>query len=131
MSRFVIDTSAYSHFKRGDAGAVLAISRAKWIGVPTIVLGELRFGFALGRHSASNERELDAFLEHPVVDVIDVDEEVATIWSEIMVALRDAGTPVPTNDAWIAAVAAHTGAPVLTYDEHFESIDRIGVRLLA
>ena len=130
MSRFVLDTSAYSHFKRGAADAVDALSHARWIGVPAVVLGELLVGFALGRRRAENERELKTFLDQPVVELVEVSEEVARAWAEIIVALRAAGTPLPTNDVWIAATAACVGAPVLTYDEHFERIGRIGVRRL-
>jgi len=107
-----------------------ALSHARWIGVPVVVIGELSVGFALGRRSAENERELRAFLGQPVVEVVDVGEEIARAWSEIIVALRRAGTPLPTNDVWIAATAACLGAPVLTCDEHFERIARIGVKRL-
>lgn len=130
MSRVVLDTSAYSHFKRGAAEAVDALSHAKWIGVPVAVIGELAVGFALGRRRAENERELRAFLDQPVVEVVDVSEEIARTWGEIIVALRREGTPLPTNDVWIAATAACLGAPVITYDEHFERIARIGVKRL-
>jgi tRNA(fMet)-specific endonuclease VapC len=130
MTRFVLDTSAYSHFKRGDTDAVDALAHASWVGVPVIVLAELHVGFALGRRAAVNETELGEFLAQPIVEVLTVDEEVARAWSEIVVALRRAGTPIPSNDIWIAAVAACAGAPVLTYDEHFERIRRIGVHRL-
>lgn len=127
MTRLVLDTSAYGHFKRGEADAVDALAHATWVGVPVIVLGELRAGFAQGKRAAANERELRAFLEHPAVEVVSVDDEAAQVWSEIVVALRRAGTPLPSNDIWIAAVAACVGAPVLTYDAHFEKIQRVGV----
>lgn len=125
--RLVIDTSAYSHFKRGSTSAVDAISRATWIGMPVVVLAELGLGFRLGKKRAQNERELDAFLRHPLVDVLAVDEAVATVWSELVVTLRAAGTPLPTNDVWIAATAVNAGAPVLTYDAHFDRVARVGV----
>lgn len=131
MSRLVLDTSAYSHFKRGDAEAVDTLSRASWIGVPVVVIGELAAGFAMGRRRAVNEKELREFLAQPVVEVLDVTEEVARAWGEIVVALRHAKTPLPSNDLWIAAIAASAGAPVVTYDGHFELIRRIGVNRLA
>ena len=31
---------------------------------------------------------------------------------------------------WIAATAAHAGAAVLTFDEHFRQIDRVGACVL-
>ena len=130
MSRVVLDTSAYSHFKRGATETVDALSHARWIGVPVVVIGELTVGFALGRRRAENERELRTFLDQPVVEVVDVSEEIARTWGEIIVALRRAGTPLPTNDVWIAATAACLGAPVITYDEHFERVPRIGVKRL-
>lgn len=94
--------------------------------MPSVVLGELWTGFLLGRDVARNERELDEFLAHPVVEVLLVDEQVARIYGEIVVALRKAGTPLPTNDIWVAALAARAGATVMTSDTHFKSIGRIG-----
>jgi len=84
----------------------------------------------LGRQAKQNEAEIRAFLANPVVEVLDVDSEASEIFAEIVVALRRAGTPVPTNDVWIAAVAAREGAPVLTYDGHFRSISRVSAWVL-
>ncbi|MGE3277889.1 MAG: type II toxin-antitoxin system VapC family toxin [Vicinamibacterales bacterium] len=128
--RVCLDTSAYSHFKRGHARAAEVIDRASDIGVPAIVLGELAVGFRLGRRRVENERELATFLAHPVVALLEVDDEVAGIYADIVVDLRRAGTPVPANDIWIAATAARWGAPVLTYDAHFQAIARVGTVLL-
>jgi tRNA(fMet)-specific endonuclease VapC len=60
-----------------------------------------------------------------------VDDEVAQIYAEITIALRAAGTPIPTNDIWIAAVAAREGVHVVTYDSHFELIARVGTHVLS
>jgi tRNA(fMet)-specific endonuclease VapC len=129
VSRLSLDTSAYSQFKRGDEAVVVLIDSAEWIGM-TIALGELRTGFRLGKQTARNDRELDAFLANPVVHVLDVDEDASRIYAEIIVALRSAGTPLPTNDIWIAAVAAREGAAVVTYDAHFRRIGRVGSHIL-
>ena len=130
MSRLCLDTSAYSRFMRGHPAVVERVSTATWLGVPAVVLGELRTGFLLGRRAARNETELAAFLANPVVRVLEVDDEAATVYAEIIVALRRVGTSVPTNDAWIAALAVREGVPVLTYDAHFGRIARTGTRLL-
>jgi tRNA(fMet)-specific endonuclease VapC len=130
MSRLVLDTSAYSHFRRGAGPAVSLITTASWIGMTATVLGELRLGFGLGTRRARNEHDLAGFLSSPVVHVLDVDDEAAQIYAEIVVALRTAGTPVPTNDIWIAAVAAREGVHVVTYDAHFRLIARVGTDVL-
>ncbi len=128
--RLCLDTSAYSHFKRGDEAVVELLDSAAWLGVPAIVLGELRVGFALGSRARDNERELVTFLHNPVVEVLEVDDATSRIYAEIVVALRQAGTPLPTNDIWIAALAARSGATVVTYDAHFEAIGRVGAAIL-
>ena len=131
MTAFCLDTSAYSHFKRGSQGATDAIVLARRIAVPVVVLGELRAGFAAGGKLDKNERELVAFLANPVVDVLDVDEVASTIYAEIVHQLRRAGNPLPTNDIWIAALAAREGLPVLTYDARYQVIGRVSARVLA
>jgi tRNA(fMet)-specific endonuclease VapC len=131
VDKLCLDTSGYSHFKRGHDDVVRLIDGAAWIGVPAIVLGELRTGFALGRRQVDNERELGTFLRNSVVSVLDVDDAASKIYAEIVVALKRAGTPVPTNDIWIAAVAAREGATVLTYDAHFRAIGRVGAVVLS
>lgn len=130
MTRLVLDTSAYSHFKRNDEAVVSIVTTAEWIGVPAIVLGELRAGFRRGTRVEANERELSAFLGHRVVHVLDVDDDAAAFYADIVAALLAAGTPLPTNDIWIAAVAAREGAVVVTYDAHFRAIARVGSRIL-
>lgn len=126
MSRYCLDTSAYSRFQRGDARMLTTIDGAEWVGVPAVVLGELRVGFVLGGQRERNEELLSDFLANPVVERLNVDEDVSRHYADIVVDLRRAGTPVPTNDIWIAATAARAGAIVLSSDEHFSAIARVG-----
>lgn len=130
MSRYCLDTSAYAHFQRGDDRVVEVVDRAEWIGVPTIVLGELGVGFRLGRHRNRDEEALREFLDHPVVEPLSVDREVSRHYADIVVELREGGTPIPTNDIWIAATAAREGAVVLSYDGHFDAVARVGALVL-
>jgi tRNA(fMet)-specific endonuclease VapC len=126
LSSFCIDTSAYSNFRRGNEEIAALLDRAELVGVPTVTLGELRTGFLLGGRRGRSEAELEAFLGNPVVQVLPVDSEASRHYAEIVAELRKAGTPVPTNDIWIAAVAARNGTTVLTCDDHFERIGRVG-----
>jgi tRNA(fMet)-specific endonuclease VapC len=128
--RYCLDTSAYSNFKRGDPQVVELIDRADWIGIPAIVMGELAVGFRLGGRPEANQSELDRFVAHPAVEVMSISDDVAGLYADIVIDLKTAGTPVPANDIWIAAVAARHGATVLTYDVHFRSISRVGATIL-
>ena len=125
MSRFLIDTSAYAAFLRGDSHAVNALREAEEIYLNPVVLGELLAGFLGGTRRDKNRSELARFLESPRVNLIDVDEETAERYAVIFTSLRAAGTPVPTNDLWIAASAMQFGLRVLTADEHFQRIPQI------
>ncbi len=128
--QFCLDTSAYSHFRRGDPQVVALIDGAEWVGLPVVVLGELAVGFRLGARAAENQAALNAFTAHPAVEVLPVDEDVARHYADIVLDLRKDGTPLPANDIWIAATAARWGAPVLTYDAHFTAIARVGATVL-
>jgi len=131
MSRYCVDTSAYSRFMLGDSQVVDLLESAEWIGIPAIVLGELWTGFLLGQRRKKNEDELRQFLANAVVEVLVVDPDVSRVYAEIVVDLRRTGTPIPTNDIWIAAVAARAGATVLAYDSHFKAIPRVGSLILS
>lgn len=125
MNRTLLDTCAYSAFFRGHAGVIQAIRAADEILLPPIVLGELHAGFARGVHRLRNERELEAFLTSPRVNVVPIDSETALRYAEIVTFLRRSGMPIPTNDVWIAASAMQLGAALLTTDSHFKKIPQV------
>jgi len=87
--------------------------------VPTIVLGELYDGFAMGNRAQANLRELEAFLRLPGRKIEPVPERVAERYGSLLRALRALGMPVPTNDVWIAAISMETGSRIISKDAHF------------
>jgi tRNA(fMet)-specific endonuclease VapC len=91
VTTICLDTSAYSNMRRGHEQAVEVVRRARMIAVPTIVVGELYTGFRLGSRRRENEAKLDAFLREPVVRVLEVDTEAASIYADLVVALRKPG----------------------------------------
>src|SRR5713226_3077783 len=102
-----------------------AMQEADEIAVNAVVLGELRAGFLKGRHRKKNEQELAEFLTSPRVRVLGLDEETADRYAVIMDSLRSAGTPIPTNDVWIAASAMQHGLKVVTTDQHFREVRQV------
>lgn len=78
MTRLCLDTSAYSNFRRGESQVVEHVDRAEWVGVPSIVIGELRAGFLIGSRTDENIGELEEFLSHSAVEIVPVDENVGT-----------------------------------------------------
>ncbi len=46
--------------------------------------------------------------------------EVSDRYSRIAVQLKRKGTPIPSNDIWIAAQTMEHGAELITSDRHFK-----------
>lgn len=123
--RLLLDTSAYSGFMRGSPSLKAALQRADEVVINSIVLGELMAGFIKGGRRRRNEEELQRFLSSPRVRVVDVTEETAERYAVILNSLWQAGTPIPTNDIWIAASAMEHGLQILTTDEHFRRVSQV------
>ena len=125
--RLLVDTFAYSAFMRGHAGITSSLQRADEIVVNAIVLGELAAGFIKGRRRRRNQEELSRFLSSPRVKAVDVTEETAERYGVILNSLWKAGTPIPTNDIWIAASAMEHGLQILTTDAHYQKVAQVMV----
>ena len=125
--RLLVDTSAYSAFMRGHAGIKSSLQRADEIVVNAFVLGELAAGFIKGRRRRKNQEELNRFLSSARVKAVDVTEETAERYGVILNSLWKAGTPIPTNDIWIAASAMEHGLQILTTDAHYHKVAQVMV----
>jgi tRNA(fMet)-specific endonuclease VapC len=126
----LLDTNAYVALKRGEARVADLVRRSEQLVFSVIVAGELLFGFRNGRRYEANLAELEAFLAHPAVLFAELTWTSADRFGLLSRALRRAGTPIPTNDVWIAAQAMETGAEVITFDRHFGAIANLAVTIL-
>ncbi|NJK91976.1 MAG: type II toxin-antitoxin system VapC family toxin [Blastochloris sp.] len=70
---------------------------------------------------------LQNFLTQSVVSLIGVDFEVCEVYARIGQQLRLAGTPIPTNDHWIASIAVRNNGTLLTRDRHFDNVAGLAV----
>ena len=121
----MLDTSAYSAFLRGNPSIKSAIQQADEICLNPVILGELLAGFLLGKNEKKNRAILQEFLSSPRVEILGIDEETSERYAVIVRYLRLRGTPIPTNDLWIAASAMQHGLKVFTTDEHYLSLSQI------
>ncbi len=117
----VLDTNAYSDWRRSGTWAG-NLATADRVVVPSVVLGELEFGFLKGSRRAVNRRKLLDFLRNPHVEVAVVDHRTAEIYAELVFYLRSKGKPIPTNDIWIAAQARQCGGELAARDGHFSEL---------
>jgi predicted nucleic acid-binding protein len=54
--------------------------------------------------------------------VLAADETTTRHYAEIRLQLVAAGTPIPMNDLWIAAIARQHDLPVISRDAHFDQV---------
>lgn len=122
VRNILLDTNAYSAFKRNAPEAIEIIRHAPLICIDSIVLGELLSGFAVGTREPLNRQELESFLASSRVRLVSVDERTAEHYAQVYKELKPKGRPI-TNDMWIAAGALQYGLAVFTYDAHFQVVD--------
>ena len=120
--KILLDTSAYVAFKYNHKEVVELIIGSELILFSPVVLGELLFGFKNGNKFLKNQRELNYFLQNEAVELVPIDNTTSDRYSRIAIDLKKQGTPIPTNDIWIAAQAFEHGAELITSDRHFENI---------
>ena len=123
--RILLDSNAYSRLMRGDEQAATVVRDATEILMSAVVVGELLYGFRSGSRFDRNATDLRSFLDNPHVSFVPVGPVTADRYSRIAAALRARGSPIPTNDVWIAAHAMETGADLVSADRHFKAVDGI------
>lgn len=121
--RILLDSNAYSQWKRGHARIAEIVRSSSEIVVPLVVVGELLYGFHHGRRTEENVKDLGVFLQNRRVNVVGMTMTTANRFARIAVNLRRKGRPIPTNDIWIAAHAMEAGADLVSLDRHFAEVD--------
>jgi len=124
--KLVLDTNIYSDYAEGLPVIVdfLAI-HGEDILLPSIVLGELSYGFMKGSRQRFNERKLQEFIRKLKIEIIDVNHNVARKYGIIYLFLVKKGKKIPINDVWIAACCMATGGTLVTRDRHFRHVEQI------
>jgi tRNA(fMet)-specific endonuclease VapC len=123
--RLALDTSRYTDLCRGIVSVVETVELADEIQLPFIVLGELRAGFAVGNQGPKNEAVLRRFLMKSGVGVLYADEQTTHHYGNVYRQLRKQGTPIPTNDMWIAALVMQHSLVLCARDAHFDALPQL------
>ena len=122
----ILDTNALSALLDRDAALLEIIEQSRELSLPVIVLGEFRFGITVSKRRHEYEawlvRDLSLFRVLPVI------EETSIHYAAIRSELKASGSPIPANDAWIAALARQHRLPIVSQDGHFDSVKNIDRR---
>lgn len=123
--RVALDTNRLTDLLRGDRELAKRLGTAEEVWIPLFVLGEMKAGFYGGRERVRNEALLQKLLAKTTVNVLLPGAETAEQYGRLFVQLKRAGTPVPNNDLWIAALALEHNLVLVTRDHHFERIPQL------
>ncbi len=123
--RVALDTNRYTDLVRGDRQLASVLEAAEEVLIPFPVLAELRAGFAVGKRGAENDLVLRKFLSRSGVLVLYADDVTTRAYAAVYAQLRAQGTPIPTNDLWIAALVLQHDLVLMTRDEHFDHLPQI------
>lgn len=121
VNAVVVDTCALVAFLERDGAETAAALRAfDRLLVPAAVDAEFRAGCDPATRSGRRRAAvLDEFLRSRAVEFLPAGREESSLYSELFRHLKAAGTPVPSNDIWIAAAALVRNVPVCTTDRHY------------
>ena len=123
--RIALDTNRYVDFCRNDGDVVSLLEHAEAVLLPFVVLAELRAGFAVGSKGHENERTLRRFLMMDGISVLLPDDQTTHHYANVYRQLRRQGTPIPTNDIWIAALVLQHELALCARDDHFDHLAQL------
>jgi tRNA(fMet)-specific endonuclease VapC len=128
----VLDTDVASYLFKNSPRAkpFRPLLKGKHPALPFVSVAEL-FKWTLKRRwSARKVEQLEAALRRYVM--IPYDRDLAWAWARVTAVCEDAGRPIASSDAWVAAAALRHDIPLLTnnlkHDEATQSL--CGLKLL-
>ncbi len=123
--RVALDTNRLTDLFQGDAALAERLGTCDEIWIPLFVLGEIKAGFYGGTQQHKNEILVRQLLAKKTVGLLLPSRETAEHYARLFVQLKRAGTPVPNNDLWIAALALEHDLVLITGDQHFAHIPQL------
>ncbi len=123
--KVLLDTSVIIPYFRGNASVRQQISAVPVLYLPITVAGELYCGAYASQHQSQVLNEVKNFLRGVVL--LAHSEYTADVYGQIRAELAKAGTPIPENDIWIAALAKERGMLLATRDAHFQRVNGLNI----
>jgi tRNA(fMet)-specific endonuclease VapC len=119
----ILDTNALSALAEKDANLIRCIQSAPRLCVTLISLGEYYYGISRSKKQKELSAWLKAFLER--AEMLAPALTTLPHYADIRRELKAAGTPIPANDCWIAALVREYKMPIVSKDRHFDKIGEI------
>lgn len=122
----ILDSNALSALAEQDPDLIQLIQRSSRLCVTLITVGEYHYGISQSRRRTELADWLEALLAR--ADVLQPTLQTIPHYAAIRSELKAAGTPIPANDCWIAALVRQHDLPIVSRDRHFDCVG--GIRRL-
>jgi tRNA(fMet)-specific endonuclease VapC len=119
----ILDTNALSALAEKERLLVARIRTAPLIAVTLISLGEYSYGISQSRRREELSAWLDLLLRR--AQVLSPGMDTLPHYAAIRRELKTAGTPIPANDCWIAALVRQYKMPLVSKDRHFDLVSGV------
>jgi predicted nucleic acid-binding protein len=120
----LLDTNAISAWAKDEAALLRALRTDRTWYLPSIALGEYRYGLLKSPRRAELEHWLEQ-IERACV-VLAADATTARHYASLRLASEGGTADVPYHDLWIGALALQHDLAVVSRDTHFD--DMPGIR---
>lgn len=116
----MLDTNAISALAARQEPMCRLLKSFPRVFLPFIAVGEYRFGVLLSHH----RDPLLLWLEElqRIHTVLYADSATLAHYAEIRKELTAHGTPIPSNDLWIAALGRQHSLAIVSRDKHFDLV---------
>ncbi|MDE0034586.1 MAG: type II toxin-antitoxin system VapC family toxin [Deltaproteobacteria bacterium] len=119
----ILDTNALSAWAEGNDAVEAPLRSATRLVIPSVVLGEYYYGIRQSRHRKRYQDWLTRYV--PMTEIAAVTSVTADAYARIRLELKQLGSPIPSNDVWIAALARQHSLAILSNDSHFDAVDGV------
>jgi tRNA(fMet)-specific endonuclease VapC len=126
--RAALDTNRLTDLFKGDTALAEWLEACDEVWIPLVVLAEIKAGFYGGAQQHRNQMLLGRLLSKATFRILLPGRETAEQYARLFVQLKRAGTPIPDNDLWIAALALEHDLMLVTRDQHFQHVPQLMCR---
>jgi tRNA(fMet)-specific endonuclease VapC len=123
--RVALDTNIAVAVPNDDPVTLRWLGSFAELGLPVVVIGELRFGARNSAQVAENLARVDRLMSR--CRVLDITRSTADVYSRARLELKRSGQPVPENDLWIAAICLDLRLPLARLDRHFSPVSGLSI----
>ena len=116
----LLDTNVVVAHFRNDPDLTARMRTTPAMYVPWVVLGELHYGAQRAQRRDAQLALIRDFLQTAILLL--PDQNTTERYGQLKSELAGAGSLIPDNDIWIAAIARQFDLPLVTRDGHFAAV---------